>query len=191
MKLTKKERRELEVAKTRGYLIDPSRTRDDLSDAYVEWSEENQTPCIWTGRGQVWFFLPLGTPTLTPEGREELRELFKEYSVIDDHNEVDWNGGHATALVTDDREPLTQELARLIRKPGVLWGHLPYARSPRAWLEDERMLYKFPDVAPTHLVLTRRGTISDAGVQAAHNNVENFDEAVVSRLSVRVSLRPK
>src|SRR3712207_885389 len=122
--LNKKEREEFEAAKRLGYLIDRSRVRDDLESAYMTWCSVTKTPYIAVRRGRVSFWFLSGSASLSDQGMEDIRALFRKYSLLDDEEEeYNWicgNCGEALAILPEDRERLAREMFFTIRKQGAL-----------------------------------------------------------------------
>src|SRR5829696_7365485 len=118
--LKKNEREEFEAAKRRGYLIDRSRIRGNLESAYMTWCDIARTPFIAVSTGGVRLWLSSGSATLSRQGMENMRALFRKYSWLDDeeeeHNWVCGNCGQATAVLPKDRERLAKEIFLTVRR---------------------------------------------------------------------------
>lgn len=150
--LNKREREEFEAAKRRGYLIDRSRTRDDLGMTYMTWCDVTTTPYIGVRRGGVKFWFLSGSASLSSRGVEDVRALFRKFSfLVDDEEEYNWvcgNCGQANAILPEDRERLARELFLTIRKYGALdtsmrdiCPPLPFDHSISAWVKDQAIPY--------------------------------------------------
>jgi hypothetical protein len=166
--LTKKEREEFEAAKQRGYLIDRSRTREDLEIAYRNWCDITATPFIAIRRGYVVFWFLSGSASLSDQGREEMHALWHEYSFLDDEEANNWicaNSGDFVGILPKDREPLARDIFLAVRKQGALDTSmrnidpllapdycvpLPFEYSISAWVKDQAIPRRWSELTGSH-----------------------------------------
>lgn len=146
--LNKKEREEFETAKRRGYLVDRSKTRDHLYEAYMTWCDVTTTPAISIRRGYVKFWFLSGSTHLSGQGMEEVCTLAKQYCFLpeglDPGVNIYGNSGDFFGVLPEDREPLAHDLFLAVRKHGALdtsmrdlCPPLPFNQSVKAWVKDQ------------------------------------------------------
>lgn len=146
--LNKKEREEFEAAKRRGYLIDRSRKRNNLYNAYMTWCDLTTTPSISIRRGYVQFFFLSGSAHLSNQGLEEIRALARHYCFLpaglDPGEWIYSNSADFFGVIPDEREAFARDLFLAVRKYGALdksmkdlCPPLPFNHSVSAWVKDQ------------------------------------------------------
>jgi|SRR5215217_3124419 len=156
--LNKKEREEFEKAQHRGYLVDPSKTRDNLYGAYMTWCHVTSTPAISIRRRHVEFWFLSGPADLSDQGLDEMLALWRKYSYLPDDGEsgnyICNNSGYFVGILPEDLEPLARDLFLALRKHDSLDTSmsgisppLPFDHSISAWVKDRAIPYAWPQLS--------------------------------------------